>query len=280
MSIALHELAMLTEGDGSEAYYLNLDGSLSWYQPKDRPNTMLTNRVKLKDFLTAHGLSLVKTDSQIHPEWRPLIDEMMHGFDLFKKVISNLNAISTSESAQKKLVSEINSNYSNPNLDKLLDLFEQHNLITLEGTKINFASEEARFFCAGGWLEEHTYHVVRQLMSKTDKIKEVEHSVKVKSIKERNTNVKNELDVAVLANNRLFIMECKTYKTKGENHVQESLYKLLAISKQIGGLLGKGMLISLNDLSEENKERAKLYGIDVISGEKIKNLSQNLRNKF
>lgn len=277
MSLALYEMALMTQQDGTEAYYQNFDDTLSWFVPGDRPRVEIEDKIKIKTFLLAHGVEVVnQPQSKISPQWRPLIDEMIDGLSSFQKGISTLNYHAVLAEKQPNLTSPNPADQNNPHFDALVDRLISYGLASWQGQHIRFSDESARFFCAGGWLEEYVYHTIRKMMSKSKRIQDLNQGVQVLSMLDAKVKtVANELDVIVLVNNQLLVLECKTYKTDPPN-VQNSLYKLDTLAKQMGGALGKGLLITLNPLRSNDYERAKLYGIEVIQGDRFDQLENAL----
>jgi hypothetical protein len=278
MSLALYELALMTEQDGVQAYYQNDDDTLSWFVPKNKPRTQIDDKVKLPAFLLAHGLGTLKKPSGTdYPEWRNLLKEILANLVNFRGALTVLNGLALSAN-RSNLTSNKDVEFVNPHLKTLLHLLQQHKLLRINGKKVIFASEEARFFCNGAWLEELVYHTVRQLSAKNTKIQDYAMGVEIESL---TTGIRNELDGVVLVNNRLVIIECKTIRTKEKGKrvskaVQDSLYKIDTLAKQVGGIHGRGILISMNPLSSIDKARAKLYQIDIIDGDMVSHLATHL----
>ncbi|WP_044413438.1 Card1-like endonuclease domain-containing protein [Thiomicrospira microaerophila] len=279
MSIALYELALMTADEGTQAYYQNLDDTLSWYVPLTTERHEIIDRVKIKPFLLSHGVdTLNQSHSRVAPQWRPLIDELVMNLSQYQSAISTLNFHAVSASYNPNLVSENEIKSRFPSLNALLKLLQDHGLIQWQGPYIKFPSEQARFFCAGGWLEEHVYHTIRKMMAKNKRIQDLAQGLEVYSLLQGKANtIKNELDVAVLVNNRLVVIECKTYQTDKENSpVPDSLYKLDTLASQTGGAFGRGIFICLNPLKPNDYERAKRYNIEVIQGDRFAQLQTAL----
>ena len=92
-------------------------------------------------------------------------------------------------------------------------------------------------------------------------------------------SVPNELDVAVLAENRLYLVECKTRQWRGgvDGPGAESLFKLEALTDLLGGLQARGMLVSYQDLPDHDRRRAADLRIEVCAGQQIQRLGESLK---
>ena len=94
--------------------------------------------------------------------------------------------------------------------------------------------------------------------------------------------VKNELDVAFLADNRLYVIECKTRHWRGtgeDGPGAEALYKLDSLKDLLGGLQARAMLVSYRDLPDPDRRRAGDLGIEVCAGGQVKRLMDGLLSR-
>ena len=92
--------------------------------------------------------------------------------------------------------------------------------------------------------------------------------------------VRNELDVAFLADNRLYVIECKTKRFKGggaDGPGAEALYKLDTLAPLLGGLGARAMLVSFQSLSEPDQRRARELGIRSCVGSELHGLREAIR---
>jgi len=89
--------------------------------------------------------------------------------------------------------------------------------------------------------------------------------------------VKNELDLAFTAQNRLFVIECKTANIAAENGKAEAAtYKMEALRDLVGGRLAKAMLLSFSSLRDADKKRCSGYGIQIVEANRLANLEPTL----
>ena len=77
-----------------------------------------------------------------------------------------------------------------------------------------------------------------------------------------------------MAHNRALIIECKAKK---QDQAQDAIYKLGQLVRQVGGLMARGLYVSARPVSDTDRGRAKEYGVDVLAGEDLSDLSDYLR---
>ena len=156
---------------------------------------------------------------------------------------------------------------------RLVDLLTNHGLLRQEGGRLRFTSESDRFFVNGGWLEEFLFSCAVRL-SERMKIQNVAMSVEVCSP----SGSKNEIDVAILYNNRLHLIECKTHRfvnTNGEG--AKALYRIDCL-RDFGGVTSKAMLASYRELPEADCGRANDLGVRVLSGKDLLHFEDELKS--
>lgn len=109
--------------------------------------------------------------------------------------------------------------------------------------------EDKRYY-SGGWFEEYTYTRIKDQYRLRDE--DIALSLKIFGSKAKATN-DNELDVAFVLNNALYVIECKVtmngYKADASKTIETYLYKLAAISNNYG-LVVNPYLFTLHNLSQ------------------------------
>jgi len=92
--------------------------------------------------------------------------------------------------------------------------------------------------------------------------------------------VLNEIDVALLKDNRLYLLECKTKRYSGQSKKHSEgadvLYKLDSIRDLLGGLQAKAMLVSIKKLQQYHLDRAKELNIEICCYQDLKFLEQKI----
>lgn len=135
--------------------------------------------------------------------------------------------------------------------------------------RLVFSNEEARFFANGGWLEWHLHRELCALKA------ECGIQYMALGLQLQHGGGKNELDVAILARNSLYIVECKTRNFKQNDKASDAIFKLDSLSK-LGGLRTKGILVSYRPLNDADKGRAAELGIKTIAGLELQRLREKL----
>lgn len=134
--------------------------------------------------------------------------------------------------------------------------------------------EDKRYY-SGGWFEEYTYSRIKRQFHLSDE--EIGLSLKIYRNKVKTPN-DNELDVAFMLDNALYVIECKVtmngFNTTVPRTVESFLYKLAAVSKDYG-LVVNSYLFTLHRLSllssgslHNIEKRCKILGIRGIIGPK------------
>lgn len=145
----------------------------------------------------------------------------------------------------------------------------------------SYYEPEDKVYFDGGWFEEYVYHHCKRVLG----LRKDQVASGIALYRDGEEFNDNEVDVAFVYQNRLYIIECKvwlsatTVKNKKLNsNVHDALYKLAAISKDFG-LVVHSYLFAIYptfQLSDENwryiNRRYKLLGIKgVVTNEAIEN---------
>lgn len=285
---------------GKPIFYVHPERDhLVWMYPHCIPSEDLFDRIKLPEFLMVHGAELVGSVNRnpIEGQWRALTAELIREIEKYAAPLSALNRLASQ--AERRLRVKFDEyeykkdKYPTDLLSRirqLIDLFSRHKLFRLEHGELFFTSEKTRFYVNGGWLEEHVFGLLHRIKPDLDAIQKTKQEENVIQDFARNLTivkknhgepVKNELDVALLADNKLHIIECKTkrFDFSGiDSPGAETLYKLDTLRDHIGGLQANAMLVSYQPLQKEHLWRANDLGIEVCTGKEIQNLEQKLKN--
>lgn len=254
-------------------YYINVD-KLNWlYIPKEQKaqyhDTPLGSRLKIKPLVEAHGVTVLSAETESAP--RDCLDLAREWLRRSKSQGAALGALNELASqAEGSLVVTMRDNYSNRFLEALLYELQQAELVTLQGKTVRFRDEWARAFANGHWLEYIVYHELLGIQQRKPElgIQEVVRSLRVNIQSIKGARAEQEIDVAVLAGNRLYLIECKTGKLSrqdsiGDSKAEDALFKLAAIKDRVGGSNTRGMLISYRSIRAVDKERAPILGLRV-----------------
>jgi hypothetical protein len=236
----------------------------------------IDNKIKIDDYLMAYGIiveSKVNPHIQVPPASQELTQQLIEHIDHYKTALSTLNYYAA-KAINTNFV-QLGEEKKHKSFLKLLNLFETAGLLKQKNNKLIFKDEASRYFCNGGWLEDHVFLILRRL-KESCAIQDMTKSLEVRM---KNGSL-NEIDIAFLAENRFHIIECKTKTFKRDAHqysdASNMLYKLDTL-KDYGGLQTRAMLISYYPLKEQTLNRARDYEIDNIDTEKIKNLEYYIK---
>lgn len=129
-------------------------------------------------------------------------------------------------------------------------------------------------FISGGWLEEYVFYTVTSLY-----VTDARMGVEVKWDTASSKYPINEYDVVFTHNNRLFLIECKTKRFEGADRASfndEPIYKLENLRDAVGGVYGKGMLVSYQRLTDAQKRRLSANKLSYCDSTDLKNLKSRI----
>ena len=197
----------------------------------------------------------------------------------YEPALSTLNYFAATADNPKLLSADIDRNMNgNYSFWAIVDLFEQAGLLKKRGRVLIFPDEKSRFMVNGGWLEMYAYACCLDL-KRSKGIQDVSHSVEV-SRKQGGNTVLNEIDVALLKDNALYLLECKTKHFNGHSKKHSEgadvLYKLDSIRDVLGGTQAKAMLVSYKKLEHHHLDRAKELDIEVCCYQNLKFLKEKI----
>jgi hypothetical protein len=288
MSIAAYEIFSEFK---KPVFYVHPDTDhVSWVHRRDWPSFDLADQIKLPAFLSAHGAELRSQGerSGVPARLRGLTEDLVRHAEVLAKPLATLNWLA--QQAERDLRSPALSERQQrwQELRALIERFAAEDVCDLQRNCLIFKDEEARFFVNGGWLETHTYALLYGLRKDVPALQDVGRSVEIIRQDERSRGkpVKNELDVAFLANNRFYIVECKTkrfthhdtddvadFDTPGA----DTLYKLDTLKGILDGLRTRAMLVSYHPLSRWDRQRAADLNIQLCSAQQLPQLRSLLQ---
>ncbi|WHZ09647.1 MAG: hypothetical protein OJF60_000086 [Burkholderiaceae bacterium] len=284
MSVAAQFAA---DANGWSMFYVDADtDQVIWFGPAKKPPQQLREQLRLPHYLRSYGFSLADRPqrTQANSAQQQLTQNLVTQVGSLEDAITTLNALAQDTENRRSLSVQLNAwQRDSRSLDVLLRDFEHANMLTLDGDRIHFPSESARAFVKGGWLELHAINVVHQMtgpLGIRDKAVNLE-------ITDEASGARNELDIAFMARNRLFVIECKTARIDraqgGDSRVSapkanDTLFKLSDNCRRIGGLGTRGMLLTYRKLREPELQLARGLGIAVVAGSDIARLAEKLRD--
>lgn len=255
---------------------------LCWLYPDGREDAQVEDHIKIEDYLTIFGARSEFTEQelpeqldqklyQLGERWAGNALELGPG-------LATLNYLATTCRKEQKLdVALTEKQQSYKELDMLISDLVETELATYEKGILTFANEDARRFSNGEWLENLVHSTVKQIQDELPTIQDRSLNVQVyRQLGEK--EVRNELDVATVVNNKLHIIECKTKGMRDDG--DDTLYKLESLRDLLGGLQARAMLVSFRPLRHNDITRAEDLGLALIGPEELKDLKVNLTAWF
>ena len=250
-----------------------VDGNhLDWlYDNNDKSliSLQIEQSLSIDNYLISHGYKILEKESPLNST---ALKEMVARWvtNPQPNLVSALNKIAARGNKNQLRITLHNyeQDYDNPVYELLEDL-ENNDLLNISNDAVEFVSENARFFANGGWYELHLLKLVESINARYfDGKGKVLSGFTLKPLKTKKAiddRLKNEIDVAYILNNRLYLFECKTANlSKKEGRAEEAVYKLGAVLKSIGGVSAKGFIVSYHKIQPQDKDRADLFGINII----------------
>lgn len=260
---------------GWATFYVDVDTDQVIWLNDVRPPHSLTQQLRLPHYLRGYGYRLKDGIERPQPNagWKLLLNDLIQNVGSFAEPIGQLNYLS--QLAQGTLRACLTPRQSDSlSLDALLRKFEEKQILKRKDDQVIFLSEEARRFANGGWIEHHVYQTVCNVTGQL-------------AIRDKAANLEvidpsgqpNELDVAFLARNRLFLIECKTAKmdSSEDSKANDTLYKLSENCRRIGGLGTRGMLATYRPLRESELRLARALNIEVVANRELARLDERLK---
>lgn len=274
MAIAAQEIFRM---NNSPVFYVDVESDRVFFLDRNKDPHPLIHRIDFSNYLKTYGYRIISEDkSGLMQNHKKFCEELVYHVKEWEGAVGFLNKLASDAASRDLLKSDIHDPSTMPiYFDKLLNECRQANLVKQGNLQsIEFCNVSARTFCNGGWLEAYASNILSKLRS--DGI--LQDPPHVNAVVENSKGIKNEIDVAFMAKNRLHIIECKTKRMKENQSGQSSadtVYKLDSIS-ELGGLGTKPMLISYKRLGKTDKKRAQDLRIKVIESEQIQNLKTHL----
>lgn len=268
-------------------YYLLPNDQLKWIQPPDLAELNIAKTLQLAEFLKAHGIERFKA-AELNPEQANFANGLINAIEKIifpSKALKTYQLFSTNHARGKpiKLVKIAGKYYLNGvvsrsriQTDLMVGLFRKlHNQGIIhahfKNDTVNTEPEQngwKRGFIEGGWLEYLTYRTLLSLKADIKPLVDVAFNVKL-----QRQSAHDETDVLFLANNQLFLVECKT----GSNaNINLHLQRLDSLKNRLGGVTAHGLLVTTEPIGV-HRNKANLLNIGIIDGTQLPDLRQHLK---
>ena len=257
-------------------FYVDLDTDEVIWLGKESRSKPLQATLRLRHYLLGYGFQIEGgiERPQLDRARQQLTQTLIKDIGSLEEPIGQLNWLAQQAEDKHRLDTFLTETQQDSRkLEALLRHFEEAGVLRSNGSTIQFPTEQDRDFTKGGWLEHHVYGVLGSLG----------HGIRDKAanlVVIDNKGVRNELDVAFMARNRLFVIECKTARMDGERALKanDTLFKLSEICRRVGGLGTRGVLASYRKMGDSERKLATALGLKVICGPELMRLEEQLRN--
>lgn len=230
------------------------------------------DQIRVKSYLRSYGYRIEnQSPRSLPPARRELGHWLVENSARLSKALATLNWHAAL--AEKGLSAAVADKYWGfKDFGELVGRFKVAGVLDYDESHLVFPDDEARQYVNGGWLEQYVFGVLQGL-KKEQRIFDWMGNVEVVSA----GGVRNELDVAFTARNRLHLIECKTANlAKDDDRAAGTTYKLEALRDLMGGIFGRAMLVSYQPLVKADLRRCREYKIQVIQSEQLTRLREHL----
>ncbi|EAR57635.1 hypothetical protein SKA34_08613 [Photobacterium sp. SKA34] len=250
---------------------------MCWLYPTDREQQVKAH-IQLTDYLSIFGahceLSKYPITESLNPELWVLGQRWASSAFELGPGLATLNYLATTCRKEQVLHIKLSKKQQGyKELGSLLTDLEKTGLATYNNGVLTFKHEQARRFANGEWLENLVHSTVRMIQNELPTIQD--HSLGVQVYRKIGEHeVRNELDVATIVNNKLHIIECKTKGMRDDGN--DALYKLESLRDLLGGLRARAMLVSFRPLRHQDLVRAQDLGLAIIGPNQLGDLQKHL----
>lgn len=274
MALAAQSVALAADWS---VFYVDVDTDEVIWLGKEPRRKKLSAALRLPHYLRAYGFRLENGADRPQPSHRhnELLQTLIAQTGSLEAPLGQLNFLAQDAEDNRCLTVTLNAQQQDSRgLEALLRNFETAGILAVKDGTLRFADEQDCGFAKGGWLEHHVYRVVSALHGELELRDKAANLVVVDE-----SGVKNELDVAFMAKNRLFVIECKTARMDRDRSAKanDTLFKLAEVCRRVGGLGTRAMLASYRPLADSERRLAKALSIELVCGGELARLDERLR---
>lgn len=262
---------------GWPVFYVDADtDEVIWIGANAPPPHRLTEQLRLRHYLAAYGFDSDKRElPPLPPGHDDLIQTLLLQIGSLEVPLAKLNWLAQQAQDRHSLSVELDTRQrESSGLEALLRNFEDADLLRVEAGRLSFSDSASRDYVKGGWLERHVFATVCRCRAELG-IRDQAANLELRD----HTGLSNELDIAFMARNRLFVIECKTARMDRPEapKANDTLFKLAEVSRRVGGLGTRGLLASYRPLRPSEYRLAQALGIELACGSELANLDDRLR---
>ena len=274
MALAAQSVAQTADWS---VFYVDVDTDEVIWLGKEHGRRKLSEQLRLPHYLRSYGFSLQGDIQRAHPDRQhvDLLRTLVLQVGTLERPLGQLNWLGQVSQEMGDLRVKLTAEQMDSRgLEALLRHLQDARVLGVEGDALTFASEADRAFAKGGWLEEYVF---RTLSGVAGELPIRDKAINLAVVDDE--GVKNELDIAFMARNRLFVIECKTARMDKPEapKANDTLFKLSEICRRVGGLGTRGMLASYRALRDEEKRLAKALGVELVCGAELVRLGERIK---
>ena len=298
--MALAFVQVFRQADNGMIIYTDTSNDvLEVIEPIDQQPIAIAPAFNIAGYLAAHGREALRADSD-ETQWRQSAEERKtltkwlvkhidklvddNGNGLLPQLNGAVHRARTDRWGIKQKENEQALSYVNGQGREVLSRLKDAGLIQWSKERdktVYFHNPEAMRYLGGGWLEEYVWHIA------TDNgVPCVAAGQNIQSANNRD-DVRNELDLVLVNNNRMLIIECKTGKLNQDASTgSDIIYKLDSLGAHAGGLYCSQLLVSAAPLQHSNRQgrrikldsRAHSYDVGTVDYDQLKHFRQTIQH--
>ncbi len=260
MSLAVNDF--FQSKSNATIYYLT--GRNEILNLKTEEKEKLTQKITLTEYLTSYGIKINKNHQ---PTYEEDISQKIYD-EFIKAEQTNVDCLQE----LRDFIQEKNRNAKKVPFSKLPCLAELLQNFEFSPEKPDELSKKEAEYLTGKWLEEYTYHKIKEHLHLADDSIGLGLILQKSNIKDTD----NDFDVMFIYENELYIIECKTSHIIGnKSQLNEYIYKLDALRKEFG-IFPKAFIYTLGNLPTKElqqnqlKDRLKFHKITLITKNEYK----------
>lgn len=272
MSLATY--AYFDEKENCQIFYQPLNQNLQKIFPEHEEYSLPDYLITIEEYMMAHGIEFKSNNTCIR--------DYLYNKKIYENLIQDnhniialMNKLQNFKKFKKKMekgkpidLTSLSDDFFFKSEKEPIDKYDQYEIFKLiskfdfDATAIN---EKEYRYITGGWFEEFVYQKIKE----EQKIPDENIALNV-HIEKGNDN--NELDVIYIQDNRLHVIECKSFIDEKDDKdlLNLTLYKSQAIIKSKFGLNALSSLYTQSRIDKESAlSRAKEFGIEIVDGTKL-----------
>lgn len=274
MALAAQSVAQAADWS---VFYVDIDTDEVIWLGKEPRRQRLSEQLRLRHYLRGYGFRLDGDAQRVTSLVRHagLVQTLVTQVGSLEAPLGQINWLGQESEDKKTLQVRLTAQQADSRgLDTLLRHFAEAGILAMESDRLTFATEADRAFAKGGWLEHYVFERVNAISGAVSIRDKAANLVVIDG-----EGVKNELDVAFMARNRLFVIECKTARMDKPEapKANDTLFKLSEICRRVGGLGTSGMLASYRPLRDEEKRLARALGVELVCGAELARFDERLQ---